>query len=645
MSYERLSAVKAFQNGYHSEELPGAAHRVHNLRADAKAIAELANQSGNNSNLDLVHEALLHGVQASPFPDVERTLGDFAHSGDTICIWTVGDPEAQIVKVRNLGWEVSLRKPDDPGNFIVFASENKLPLIPRIVTFSQTARGNGKCFIVDDSVSNLFRAKDSLSKFKGVNVFYVFINRNNDVPPQQDVVTVGSLGEYKKLVDRERGDGSVTHILDLDGTLIDPIHTESSRQEAVVQTLTMGRRYAPVPRPRFRQFNGFYVIDGDEDFRKLTNGEIVSTDFFGHQAQIYRANGSLVKISAQETNHRPDHSEWKEMGGYRGAEKLARLMTEYRQKLSDCGLPVPQISRFLPTKGEDGRFFVVEVVPYLGQDLQSKFLEGTTEDKIQATEDILSASLSLLTARAIGADIKPANWVVTERGLVHIDPLPVIMVDSQAGQVYTEWPRIDAPEIQAFLYQTHMTPLALGFRFYQELCQIDPKNRELYQRVIRQTTALWEENGQLSRDDVLGIDMALEPQPSRILDQVLKQYTPSEEGFQRIRTLIEEASQKGNHPIYLLREMSFLLSSKMLNDKRDIRVQCTQALETIRQKLGVEKAFSIQRSLGDIPSDLWFLTIIRKLTHLSNDDWTAGKQEKVALTIIEQIARQAAYAC
>ena len=51
--------------------------------------------------------------------------------------------------------------------------------------------------------------------------------------------------------------------------------------------------------------------------------------------------------------------------------------------------------------------------------------------------------------------------------VVHVDPLPVFM--EHEGIVLTEWPPITAPEIQDFLRVTHLTPMAIGYRFYQEL--------------------------------------------------------------------------------------------------------------------------------------------------------------------------------
>ncbi len=644
MSLSIEAASEAFTRGYHSEAHGGATHAVHTLQKDAETMAAFT-ASTSVAPKD-IKDALVYGVIPGPYPDTEQVLEQLAGNGDSLFLWTTGDPTAQVQKVRNLGWEGMLRNPKDPGNFIVYASQDKQVLLPGMVKFAH-GRGHNKIFIVDDSRKQLEQAITLIDgqHIEG-DVTYVWMNRTNAPSPQdaQSIYEVTSLTEYAQLVARtERSGETATHILDLDGTLIDPSYSESSRREAVVKLLTQGVGSPRRPRPHFRPFNGFYALDTDAHFLRLTSGEITSPDFAGHQAHIYETNGSLVKVYAAEGEHRPQTPEWSEAGGYRGAEHLASLLRTYRNRLKSVGFPVPTDGEFLLARNADGMFFVVEVVPNVGRSMQETFMSGTVEKKLSAAKTILEISHPVLMTDGLGADIKPANFVQDDGGTItHIDPLPVIMYDEKSKTVYTEWPPIGALDMQQFLYDTHLTPLAIGCRFYQELCQIDPGLRSGYQQSIREVLVGWEQQGKLSRQMRQAIDRAMVPDSSRLLQWIIDGDILPEEGFGAIEQFFETQRQKGEHPIYALREMGFLLSEQMLQGGHSIEAYCVGALDQVESALGQATRQKIEKAIGGLPEPLRFLTIIRKLTHLSNSDWSEGSEEYTAWQIIKNTARSLA---
>jgi hypothetical protein len=59
----------------------------------------------------------------------------------------------------------------------------------------------------------------------------------------------------------------------------------------------------------------------------------------------------------------------------------------------------------------------------------------------------------------------------------------------------------------------------------------------------------------------------------------------------------------------------------------------------VETRLGREKREKIQQSIAVVPPQLRFLTIIRKLSHLSRNDWQAGVEETTAMDIIEDVGR------
>lgn len=636
---ERDQAHNAFSAGYHSERHAGAQHAVHNLHRDAAAIVGHLPENAD-AHVEDVWNALLYGIDVRLYEDSDAVLENLVSSGDSIVIWSLGDRQAQVAKVRNAGWEASLRNPQDTDNFRVVAGEDKMPFLPMIASFSQNRRGNDQLFILDDKVANLTDARLTLHECPtDMRIHYVWINRTGTSlhPLPEGIVEVASLTEYEAYVQQQRQNGeTVTHALDLDATLIDPKGSEDSRRNAVTKTLTEGHIYTRIGRPSFRRLNGLYIVDHDDVFLKINEGNVVNPDFAGHQAHIYEANGHLVKVFANDVTHRPETLNWKTLGGFRGAKSLAHDMTLYRQKLRESGFPVPN-AEFMVARDHEGNFVPIEVVPRLGQSLQEIFLTGSREDRLSTAGRILEVSRPVLLADGIGADIKPANFVDDKNGgLVHIDPLPMIMRDDE-GRVITEWPPITAPEIADFLSRTHLSPQAIGFRFYQELCQLDVRNRSAYISLIENTMQEWYEKEYINEETKTRIMDAVVPYESRTLEAILEKRMDTMTGFGYISQNIDEYTQREEHPIYALREMGFLLSERLLSDGVDVDRAVQTGLDVIEERLGVEFREKVSRTVDGVPHDLKFLTIIRKLTHLSQADWRMGNEERAALNVITSV--------
>ncbi len=638
---EHDRAAAAFDAGYHSERLEGANHTVHSLRADAEAIVQ--NLPGEGVDVEYVRDALLYGIEIDRYEDADSVLGHLADAGDTIVIWTLGDRQAQVAKVRNAGWEAAIRNPHDMKNFRIIAGQDKLQYLPMIAEFSSNKRSNMTLFVLDDRLENLTGAQQVLSEQEdmGMRVHYVWMNRRDGrvADDASRIHTVSSLTEYETFVATKRGEGErVTHAIDLDSTLIDADGSRESRKRAVVDALAHGRTYARIGRPVFRQLNGLHIIDHEDVLPRIHEYDVVHPDFAGHQAHIYETNNHLVKVFARERKQRPDSTDWQSMGGYRGAHSLAATMNGYRQRLQAVGFPVPD-STFMVGRDVDGSFVPIELVPKLGESLQDIFIHGSREERLTAAKAILTVSRPLLLADGIGADIKPANFVYdTDGALVHIDPLPVIMVDEH-NTVITEWPPITSPEIAGFLYDTHMTPLSIGYRYYQELCQLDVANRSAYQDVIRTTVSAWVRDGELQEEQAYGIMEAVQPIESRILHGVLDGARPWTEGIEEIRRRIAGYDADGKHPIYTLREMGFLLSERLIADAIDTEHVVDEGLQIIEDVLGQDVRTKIAAAVSAVPPDLRFLTVIRKLTHLSHADYRAGREEDTALAVIAAVSK------
>lgn len=624
-------------------------------RSDAHAMAALLSANGTRVDPGPIHNAILYGIDNKPYVDTESVLFDFAQKGDATVIWTQGDPMAQFYKVRKLGWEESLRNPKDKGSFVVMAShgkrdkEGQLSLkkhdhLPTVIDYARK-RDCETVFVVDDTVSNLIQAKELLDeryqdpKTKP-QVLYVWMNRKGKVEELPEYVApVTSMVEYQQLVEQQRSLGKITHVLDLDWTLINTDNSRPSREEAVVNTVVYGQEYKKPEKQRAHPFNGIFVYDSSDHFRRMTGGVSFSPDFAGHQATIHAANGSLVKQYATDTAHRPLTSQWQEVGGYHGAKALAQTMGEYRQRLREAGLSVPKDARFLVGKDrETGNFFPLEVVSRLADsNLQDELWIADLETRKRIIGEILDASLPILTTDGIGADLKPANWVRSQEGLVHIDPLPVIMRDNQTGLVLTEWPVIENPHIQNFLYETHLTPKALGFRFYQELCQIDPGNRSFYDRVIGEKLSSWTKQGYISESVVREVAEAMQPASSQIFERMLSGFYPVDQASAEIQDYYNQVARPGSHPIYMLRELGFAVSEKILQEGTDPRPLYTMAFFEIQNRMGEQEAQKIMQAVEAVPSELGFLTVIRKLTHLSSRDAQAGIGEETALRILLRV--------
>ncbi|HCS79329.1 TPA: hypothetical protein DIV55_06355 [Patescibacteria group bacterium] len=634
--FTQENITRAFAAGYHSENLPATSHSTHKLMVDAQQIA----MHLESDHVQAVYDALVNGVSVEPYPQVEAQLFNFKQAGDTICIWTQGDPKAQVAKVRNLGWETTLRNQRDPGNFILYAGEEKSQLLPSIIEYSQR-RQSESVFILDDKIDNLTTAQNILSA-EPTPITYVLMDQEHRHEALENVQVVHSIAEYAALVQKRSGDGTITHIIDLDGTLINPDNSRASRLQALTDTLLNGTEFTLNPRPRFHQLNGISVIDHDHIFPKGLINWVPSEaefDFSGHQADIYMLrDGRLAKVFARHDKHRPQTPEWQTMGGYRGAIELKNLMQTYHDRLYATGFPVPQDRTFLLGE-ESGQFFVVEIVEQLGDNLQDDLLNANYGDKRNIVNAILEASYPVLVDDGIGADVKPANFVHhPDGGITHIDPAPVIMADSETGRIYTEWPIISELQIQDFLYKTHLTPAAIGYRFYQEIGQLDPENRSFYQQVIREKLAEWVAEDKMDEATVSDINEAMEPHSSKILARYLRGGLSAQTAQADIEQYINMLSQPGSHPIYALREMAFLLTERILETDAGIESVTNQALQIVRKSFDAATADKIRAQLEKIPTKLHFLTVIRRLTHLSHTDWVAGPGETVALRCILEVS-------
>ncbi len=634
---ERSISEQAFDFGYHSEKLPGAAHTIHNLKKDAEAMCGFLSIDPA-VDAKAVWNAMIFGAEYCRYDDADRVLQQFADIGDTTLIWTLGDPVSQVFKIRSLGWDSALKNPLDPGNFKVYAAEDKLPILPWLSEYA----GRRNCqtiYVVDDKLKNIQSARRIL----GDRANYVWIHRADEIAPEDidGIFVVHSLTEYQQLVQEKRNEGEeVAHILDLDGTLIDPDSTYTSRKDVVVETISEGKIYERLKRSKMRPFNGFYILDTDGHFLKMTGGEVTSPDFSGHQAHIYRSNGSLVKAFAWEDAHRPETKDWQELGGYRGAKNLIKTLRNYRNLLKKTGLPVPPDADFLLARDKKGKFLVVEVVSDLGKSVQEEFFTGALEARQAITKKILETAFPVFLANGLGIDAKPANFVVDGRGqYIHIDPLPHIMVEDD-GTVWTEWPRIEAQGIQKFLYETHLTPLAIGYRLYQELCQVDPAHRSAYQQSMTDVLLQKVQTGHLTGEQFDAIRDAIEPLSSRIIVDILKGKQTVEKGFLDIHEFLATDVIHRVHPIYAIREMSFAVSEYIADNDALQQKLCQQALRIVFSRLGKERCEKIQTSLRGVPENIHYLTILRKLTHLSATDWVAGADEETALYILEETVRE-----
>ncbi len=642
-----IEAQQAFLQGYHSERLPDAPHTVHSLRADAAAIAAALPEQ-NPEVEAAIHKALLHGIDVAPYEDAHRVFGNFATQGDGIYVWTTGDPRAQVTKVQKLGWDPALRNPDRPGDFIVYAAQDKHTVLPPMLNYiERTSRPRSPVVILDDDPNNLVQAHTAINTHGPLadRTHFVLMDRqgrHTNLPPF--ITPISSLAQYNEYIDGTRSSGSpVVHITDLDGTIIDPKASADSRQQAVIATLTQGISFSEAPRLTPKPFHDFHILDGSQKLVVTGNYKPTTPDTTtGHQARIFRAGDTLVKALAAEDDHRLPTPEWQELGGHKGTINLIEMLSIYRKKLGELGFPIPPDVRFFPARSQDGKFFPVEVVRDHGENLERVFLHGTPDEKRTMVREILEASYPLFMAKDIGADVKPANFVKGHNGIIHIDAFPVIMVND-SGEVTTEWPRITAPEIQDFLYKTNLTPLAIGYRFYQELCQLNPGMRSFYRQTIMDTVQGWQTSGKISVEMANAIGETMYPKTSRILDQVLSGQIGLHAGFTEINQELNAYTEKGEHPIYAIREMAFLLSEFLLHNGYDMNQISQNALSYVSREHSEEYADTIRRRVDKASADTKFLTVIRALTHLSNDSYVPGQDEETAYNIIQDLTEKIRY--
>lgn len=365
----------------------------------------------------------------------------------------------------------------------------------------------------------------------------------------------------------------------------------------------------------------------------------------GYQAGVFnedREGTRIIKIF----NNPNTVKDQKYAGSYEEARDLVALMVRYRKRLSEVGFQVPSPEEAGISVGEleaSGTFVPVESVKNFGVDLQSLMEKADDNGKKQIVAAILVAAWPVLMADDLGADLKPANFVVSrdtpkEGRLLHIDPLPVLMLDEHTGLAITEWPPITAPEIQGFLRETHFTPRTAGYRFYQELCQSDPGKRHLFQDAIKEAFVGLRDEGIMDETIVQSITEAMEPRSSQILAQILDGQLSQDEGIPQIRQYIELLSKPGSHPIYALREMMFLISERLVNRSEDREGVTARALNVVGNKLGKDRRDQLTAILEKTPREFRLLTLIRKLTHLSNTNWRAGLDEEVALDVILNVS-------
>jgi hypothetical protein len=320
----------------------------------------------------------------------------------------------------------------------------------------------------------------------------------------------------------------------------------------------------------------------------------------GHQAEVFNADESSRRIIKIFNN--PNAAGQKYAGSYDEARGLVGLMERYRDRLIAIGFPVPSAEEAIFSVGQleaSGAFVPVESVKNFGIDLEGLLAGADDQGKTNIVRMILEVSYPVLMAENIGADIKPANFVVSRETdqLLHIDPLPVLMLDENTGLALTEWPPIMAPEIQDFLRVTHLTPMAIGYRFYQELCQCDPASRSLFQRAITDVLNGWVGDGRIDREVAEQVMMAMVPESSRILAQMMAGEMSKAAGEGAIRGYIEDLSAPGSHPIYALREMAFLVTEQFLDKKVNFDTVTALALETVRRELGAAKGGKIEQAV------------------------------------------------
>jgi len=132
----------------------------------------------------------------------------------------------------------------------------------------------------------------------------------------------------------------------------------------------------------------------------------------------------------------------------------------------------------------------------------------------------------------------------------------------------------------------------------------------------------------------------MNPVSSQVLSRILNNTEKTSTEFSQIRSYIDTLEQKQQHPIYWLRELAFTLTEHILkNSPQDLKKTLTTALTVIESQLGKPKAEKIKQACQAVPDDVKLITIIRKLTHLSADDWRAGPEENCALDCIEEITK------
>lgn len=300
----------------------------------------------------------------------------------------------------------------------------------------------------------------------------------------------------------------------------------------------------------------------------------------GRQAVIFTTCPDNIEFSLlnkvfciNASDNRPTTPDWIQSGGREGAEALVQQMTAYRQRLKSVGFPVPQGEVFtISLRAEDGLYYPAQICYEQGKinaEIEMK-RAGNDLEMTLLTNEILDLSLPLFLTDGLGADLKPANWVRITRSdsvrlgrLVHVDPLPVLMYDSAKKTVVTEWPEIEDLSLQDFLYQTHLSILSLGYRLYQECCQVLPAKRSLFLKTIQEKIDQWERTSKINSKLADLVKNSLVPQTSQLLGDFL-QGKRNKITLEEINRQIEGLENKNWPPIYHLREMAFLIAEQEL---------------------------------------------------------------------------------
>lgn len=651
---ERYAGL-AFDAGYHTPNSEGQ----HNLEIDSKAIYRYlltADQLDSIAYPDLpligvtqdeIRAALFYGVEAKPFEGVEQVLWEITNnSEDDFYIWTQsGNVDAQIGKIRSNRWDETYTNPFRNDNFSVVVSTNKFEQLERIIERSYR-RGKIPVVLVEDDINNIVTAMTFCDRMQlPFPIQFVYMDhpaiRKPDhqrildmLPP--GVLRIEHLGEITEVANkiRQTPQAKVSYICDMDGTLVDPRANKGSRRNAVVNAAANGKRYIERGEPRFHPVNGIFVVRG-----KASDYDVppphAGIRRVGAQAEVTIVDEKILKILAERDNLRPKTKVWETNGGHDGAARLEKTMYGYYKKLKKLGMPVPEgVQMYVGRNSE--KFFVVEYSPLVGTVSLEEELLSTEDDtrKVEIIHEMLDATRPVLLTEDVGADIKPKNFIRNRQGKpVYIDFLPVIGMNPDTNQPLTEWPPVPSGSLDAFLSYTHFTEQALAFRVAQELCQMDPRHRTLYKTSIWR----WAERN-LNSSQLLELRRNLYPTSSSVYELILNKFDHISQPYMEIEDYMLHLSESGMHPIYHIRDMAFALSECASDNLTEEEMaELVEFSHRTFHELSNDDELSneVWSSVQRVPLPLKFLTIVRRLTHLSSTHYSFDHRDKLALEIIK----------